>query len=672
MDLRGTMASVRLHLLGRFEMLTADGTSIAIGSKKLRGLLGLLGVHLGTPLSRDQISIMLWERSYQAHARASLRQGLSVLNRSVEPHAPGWLIRSGEHLSLDPTVVDVDIQRFEQDCRVEGLAALTRAAATYRGELLEDLRVSGAGFEEWLNVERRRLRNMLSDGLARLLGHHLADGDYRKATAVGRRLESLEPLCEDVHRSLMKAYARAGRRKDALEQYHRCCRLLTEHDIGAPEPETTEFFEALRTGTPALAQTAQSPPVVKAATPEQMPLEGVPTIAVLPFGGASRNPDEEALAAVLTEACVIELRRFRRFLVISSHSSLALRGTAIGVVDAAHTLGARYIVLGSIWRVGQRVQVTAQLVDAQTGGILWGESFHRQFDDLFTLQEELARGIAGAVEPETMRQERGRAARLPPRSLGAWELTLRGNDCLYRQAGTAWDDVQAQDFFRKAMASDQDHAPAYAGLAYSICLRVKEGLTDDGVRTLDQMRELAEHAVCLDDLDPWNYVVLGRVYQQLEDFKEAVAAYRESVALCPSSAKAHFGLGYGLWAVGQYDAAVAAAERAQQLSPRDPLAWIFATVKALALFYAERFHQAETAASSARRYPLANHWPSVFEAASLVHLGHRNEASHVINRAQVIKPGLSTQMVERAFPTKNALANNPLRDGLSGAGLPLG
>lgn len=660
------MNNIRLRLLGPFEARAGDDSLIDVPSHKGRALLGLLGVRPGVATSRQKLAEVLWERSGEAQARASLRQALSVLNRTFAPFGKDWLIREGELLTLDPDVVDVDVPAFERDCRSTDPAIHERAIALWRGDFLESLRVREPAIENWLGAEQRRLRSMLDKSLQKLLDSYMASERHEEAVAVAQRLEALDPLREDVHRILMQSFARLGRRRDFLAQYRRCCGALADHDVGPPEAKTVRLFESLRDGIHAGVITGGSQ-----VDPVEPPAAvNTPRIAVLCFGDTSGDRTEGVLSVALAESIVIELRRFQQFSVISVNSSLAIHGRVTDAAEAARILGVGYVVTGSIWRSDKRVQITVELVEAQSNRVIWAEHYRRRLDDLFAIQQEVARDIAGAIEPEAMRQELKRASRLPPQSRGAWELLLQGHRYLYRQVGKGWNDFHAQDLFKRALMLDRDYAPAYASLAYSLCLKVKEDLAEDKTAVTDEMRELAEHAVQLDDQDSWNYVVLGRALQQREEYDDAIAAYRQAVALCPSSAKAHFGLSYGLSAVGCYGEAVGAAERASRLSPRDPMAWIFSLVKAIALIYDERFDQAASSSNLARQSPLANHWAFTFEAASLANLGRRDEAREIVRRATRIKPGLTTEMVERAFPVKNAFCTLPVRDGLIEAGLP--
>lgn len=220
------------------------------------------------------------------------------------------------------------------------------------------------------------------------------------------------------------------------------------------------------------------------------------------------------------------------------------------------------------------------------------------------------------------------------------------------------------------MDLDPDYAPSYAGLAYSLCLELKENIAEDVKKVEISMREMAEHAVRLDENNPWCLVILGRTQQQLKEYDAAVITYRKAVALCPSSSRAHFGLGFGLSTTGQYAEAITAMDRAIELSPRDPMSWSYHTVKALAYIYSGQFDLAASSSAISASYTAANHWAPTIQVPSLIHLGRYDDALKVLENAKKSKPDITVHSVENAFTTKFEVDALPLREGLIEAGLP--
>ena len=254
--------------------------------------------------------------------------------------------------------------------------------------------------------------------------------------------------------------------------------------------------------------------------------------------------------------------------------------------------------------------------------------------------------------------------------MSAWDLVLRGDHSLFKQVGTRWNSDEAQRLYKKAIELDPDYAPSYAGFAYSLCLELKEGIAQNVDIVENSMREMAEHAVRLDENNPWCLVVLGRAQQQLKQYDLAVITYRKAVNLCPSSSKAYFGLGFGLSATGQYDDAISALDNAIELSPRDPMSWSYHTVKALTYIYSGQFDLAASCSEISTSDASANHWAPAIQAPSLIHLGRYDDALKVLENAKKSKPGITVHSVENAFTTKNEGDTLSIREGLIEAGLP--
>jgi adenylate cyclase len=318
------------------------------------------------------------------------------------------------------------------------------------------------------------------------------------------------------------------------------------------------------------------------------------------------------------------------------------------------------------------MQVLVELVDADNGELIWAEKYTREQGDLFTMNAELARDIAGAVEPETAGHAYLLSKRKTPDTITAWDLVLQGNHELFLQMGTQWSSRKARALYQRALKLDPDYAPAYSGYAYSLCLDLKEDICPDRDVVTRRMYEMAEHGVTLDASNPFCHVVLGRAYHQQQEYQAALANYRQAVELCPSSAKARFGLGFGLAATGKYDEAISEISRAQVLSPRDPFSWVFHTVKALSHMYAERFDDAEAAAGISSAYPKANHWASLVHVSSLVQTGRFNDALSVLQKARGKRPDITAHSFDNAFPVAGDVDPRSITDGLREAGLPKG
>lgn len=240
------MAQLYLQLFGNFEARDGQGLPVSLPTRKAQGLVAYLALPTGQFHSREKLAGLLWGRSADEQARSSLRQTLSGLRRTLAEHDADVLVSRGESLALDASGVDSDVSRLEAALAGASAAELPRAGELYRGELLEGFSLHEEAFEEWLEGERRRLREVAVQAMAKELDHCLSCEAVERGIAVAGRLLALEPLREDVHRSLMQLYVQAGRRGTALQQYEHC-RSILRRELGIrPEPETERLASDIR------------------------------------------------------------------------------------------------------------------------------------------------------------------------------------------------------------------------------------------------------------------------------------------------------------------------------------------------------------------------------------------------------------------------------------------
>ena len=661
------MSKLFLQLLGEFGLHDQSGTRILISSKKARALIAYLVTRSDYSASRIDLARVLWERHDDSQALTNLRQTLSVLNQQLSKPCPDWLLKGSGTIALNPNCFDIDIEKVQPSPTSE-LSLLEAMVAHFRGSFLQGLSFHENGLYDWLCQQRERFERLNIESRKYLLQKQLVEQRHLDAIDNAEQLVLLDPANEEIHCQLMRAYSASGQRHRVMRQYQKCCQLLEQHQLGKPQPSTDLLFQSLYDET-----VVQPMFESESAKPDEPGIEGsanqIPAIAVLPFNDLMSKPDSRALSIALTEETVNELRRFHGFRVISALSSMSLQKQEFDLATASKILGARYLVCGSIRQAQMKIQIAVELVDAANGELIWAERYTRKLEDLFVLQAELARDLAGNIEPEAVGHSYLLSNRKSPSSLTAWELVLRGDRQLYKQLGTRWNSDEAQNLYRSAMQLDPDYAPAYSGLAYSLCLELKEGIAGDSQKVATNMLENAQHAVRLDDGNPWCQVILGRAQQQLREYDAAVIAYRKAVELCPSSSKAHFGLGFGLSASGEHEESIESLDRAIELSPRDPMSWSYHTVKALTYIYSGQFDKAASSSAMSSSYVGSNHWAPAIYAPALVHLGRYDEALKVLEKAKQSKPDITIDIVARAFTTRNETDTLAIKEGLSEAGL---
>src|SRR5262245_1671988 len=239
------MARLSLTLLGDFQARLGSGVPLRLRTRKTQALLAYLASTPGQSHSRDKLAALLWGERSQQQARSRLRGSLFVLRRVLAAAEPHCLVLGTEAVALDAGAVDVDTVAFARLVRSHDPDDLARAVALYRGDLLEGLAFRGALFEDWLMAERERLRELAVDALARLLAHRTKAADTEGAVQTAVRLLALDPLQEVVHRTLMRLYARQGRRGAALRQYQTCARVLRRELKVSPEAATQQLYQDL-------------------------------------------------------------------------------------------------------------------------------------------------------------------------------------------------------------------------------------------------------------------------------------------------------------------------------------------------------------------------------------------------------------------------------------------
>jgi DNA-binding SARP family transcriptional activator len=238
------MPLLQINLFGGVEVMRISGESVLIPSRKAATLLGYVALSSPRGISRRKLAALLWDGHFADRARASLRQALLTLHRVLPQYADVISADRGD-IRICPNAVNTDVGEFEQLLKDSDPERLARAAALYRGELLDGISPTSFAFEAWLSAERQRLRMQAMRAVVGLLD---AGGRERMdiAIALALRILATDPLQEDVHRLLMRCYAQQGRRADALRQYDLCRAVLWKEVRAVPEGETEQLQRDIR------------------------------------------------------------------------------------------------------------------------------------------------------------------------------------------------------------------------------------------------------------------------------------------------------------------------------------------------------------------------------------------------------------------------------------------
>src|SRR4051812_35157953 len=372
-----------------------------------------------------------------------------------------------------------------------------------------------------------------------------------------------------------------------------------------------------------------------------------PSIAVMPFANLSDNAENDYFSYGMTEDIIRLLARNRWLAVLSRHSTSAFQGRAVDVREVSEQLGVRYVLVGSVRKNREAVRISAELVRAADGKQLWSDNYDLQLENIFDIQEEMARQIAATIEPELSKIEQQLAARKTPESLDAWDCYQRGLWNLWRFTTPGFDSAEA--FFQRAIAADPNFARAHGALSYVNLQRAFHDEPNDRPARLETALRQARGAVALDDLDCFCHCALGRALCLSKQNDEALAALDQSLELNPSFAQAHFAQGFNLLWYGREIEAETLLDRATMLSPRDSHLWSFHHVRSWTHFSLGEYDVAAEFARRATRQANVTYQGFAALAASLGLVGERAQAEAAAAELLRRKPDYSTEVARQEF-----------------------
>jgi TolB-like protein len=345
-------------------------------------------------------------------------------------------------------------------------------------------------------------------------------------------------------------------------------------------------------------QATATPP----APNEVPPLPPQPAVAVLPFQNMSDDPNQDYFADGVVEEIITTLSRFRSLFVIARNSSFTYKGRAVDIKQVGRELGVSFVLEGSVRRSADRVRITAQLIDAATGAHLWADRFDGALADIFDLQDQIARQVVGSLVPKLEHSAIERAKRKPTESLGAYEYYLRGTAAIYRFT-IREANIEALAMFHRAIALDPDFASAYGMAAYCYVKdRTNRWPTDDLARDIAETDRLARNAIRLGGDDALALATgAGALAYVVRDLDTGVACIDQALAVNPNMMWASYFAGFIRSWLGEPETAVTHLAYAMRLSPVDPLMPLMQAAMAHAHFFAGRYGEASSWATTALR-----------------------------------------------------------------------
>ena len=389
------------------------------------------------------------------------------------------------------------------------------------------------------------------------------------------------------------------------------------------------------------------------------------SIAVLPFVNMSGDPEQEYFADGISEDIITALSKLSQLFVIARNSSFTFKGKAVHIGEVSRKLGVRFVVEGSVRKAGNRVRITAQLIDGASGGHLWAERYDRNLDDIFAVQDEVTHEIVAALALNLTDAERSRIASEPTGNPEAHDYFLRGRECWWHPSKQT--SIEAKAMLQRAIECDPSFVPAYAFLAAVHTRDYVNDWSDSPEESLRQAFEVARRAAALDDRHAYTHWAMGGIYLWSRRHDEAVREFEKSISLDPNFALGYMMLGLSLYYGGKSERALDVFDRAFALDPYHPDVYLH--FQAQAYFQLGQF---EKAVEILKRRLVRNPDTDISRAllaSSYGHLGRGDEARREWQELLRINPNYSVEHRRKVLPYKNPADFEPFVDGLRKVGL---
>ena len=599
-------APIRVRMLGPLT-LEREGVALELpASRKARALLAYLAL-AQAPVSRTSLCELLWDAP--SDPRGELRWSLSKVRGIVDTPGRRRVHTRGDSIELDLSDCDVDAKQVAQAAD-QGIAELEpdrlRAlAALLCGDFLEGLEIDGSPvFNGWLTAQRRRFRACHAAVLEHLAGSVSDDEAFEHLD----KWMQLAPFDPRVHQAVLASLARRGRIREGEEHLAATVRLFEAEGLNASS--IAEAWRSARNITVVAADRREEATLAAATSPQR---HG--SIAVMPFldrstGALARGGIADALA----HDVITRLAKLRSLFVIAQGTVFALHERQIGAEEAGRMLNVDYVVSGSVHVQGERLTVSAELVETRGARIAWTETFQRRLDDAFVVLEEIGNQIVASVAAEIETIERNRAVLKPPNSLDAWEAYHRGLWHMYRYVKA--DNDQARHFFQTALRLDPTFSRAYAGLSFTHFQDAFQSWEQHAI-AVEHAYRAAAHGLLADERDPAVHWAMGRALWLRRQPDESVVELERSIDLSPNFALGHYNLSFVHSILGDARKAIAYSDHSRELSPFDPMLFGMLATRAMALVRLGRFEEAAGWALKAAARP--NAFPHIHAIAALTH-----------------------------------------------------
>jgi adenylate cyclase len=393
-----------------------------------------------------------------------------------------------------------------------------------------------------------------------------------------------------------------------------------------------------------------------------LPQSSDPSIAVLPFADLSGEQDQRYFSDGITEDIITELSRFRQLYVVARNSSFRFRGTDLDMIKVGRELGVAYLLEGSVRRVGSRIRITAQLIDAKSGHHLWAEKFDRDREEIFAIQDDVVRTIVATLIGRLQTAIVEGAKRKPPGNLAAYECVLRADALPF---GDADSEAEARRLLEKAIALDPGYARAYAYMGNSYRLEWSRDMSGSD-QLLDQALLFTKKSVALDENNDACHQDLGWVLMHRHAHELAEHHFQKALKLNPNRPSALTSIGCLYAYLGRPDQALEYFRAARSLDPFFEPSWYWRMLGII--FFVARRH--DDAIAAFKKSPIIPFWVHGYLAACCIHTNRIAEAKRHAAEALRLMPDFSVIHSAAKDPFQRETDRQHLIEGMRKAGLP--
>ena len=295
------------------------------------------------------------------------------------------------------------------------------------------------------------------------------------------------------------------------------------------------------------------------------PLPDKPSIAVLPFENMSAEPGQEYLSDAIAEEIITALAKIPKLFVIARNSTFTYKGKPVKVQKVAEDLGVRYVLEGSVQRSGDRLRVTAQLIDAIDGKHLWAEKYDRVINDVFELQDEITKKIITALQVKLTEGESVNVYAKRTTNLEAYLKVWQGY--AYSTKQTKEDNARARQLYKEALVLDPEHSGAYDALGWTHMMDARFGWSESREKSMEQAMELAQKALAIDKNHIAGRELMAYIYRQQKQYEKAIAEVNRLIELTPNDSSGYKMLAGMMYPLGRGEETIAAANKAIRLDP---------------------------------------------------------------------------------------------------------